>query len=135
LAAKLAAMYGVCRTASALQLDYYGLQRRAAQCTAVLADRSRSWESSRVAPSSRAAAERGKTSPKITTGRFAGGSVRSGTAGQRLAFLQVPAALLASPGECIIDFENGHGAKMRVHLKGMAATDLAALVRSLGSAP
>jgi hypothetical protein len=50
------------------------------------------------------------------------------------AFLELPAAALAAPAECIIDCENSAGARMRIHLKGAALPDLAALGRSLWSA-
>jgi len=33
-------------------------------------------------------------------------------------------------GECTLELENAGGAKMRVHLKGVEAPDLAALARS-----
>ena len=44
---------------------------------------------------------------------------------------------LASPvvpgglAECVLELENADGAKMRIHLKGVPVTDLAALSRSL----
>jgi hypothetical protein len=53
--------------------------------------------------------------------------------GRRPDFLELPASTLAAPGECIIDFENSAGAKMRIHLKGVAVPDLAALGRSFWS--
>lgn len=40
------------------------------------------------------------------------------------------AAVPAGPGECTLEWEDGSGAKMRVHLKGGAMPDLAALSRS-----
>jgi hypothetical protein len=49
-------------------------------------------------------------------------------------FLELPTSTLGASGECVIDFENSSGAKMRVHLRGMAAPDLVALSRSLWSA-
>jgi hypothetical protein len=52
-------------------------------------------------------------------------------------FLELPppgdpgfAALPAAAGECTLELEDASGAKMRVHLKGFAAPDLAALSRS-----
>ena len=49
-------------------------------------------------------------------------------------FLELPAAAWAgsglSFGECTLELENTGGAKMRVHLKGVAAPDLTALGRS-----
>jgi len=49
-------------------------------------------------------------------------------------FLELPGSSLAAAGECIIDCENSVGARMRIHLKGVALPDLAALGRSLWSA-
>jgi hypothetical protein len=50
------------------------------------------------------------------------------------AFLELPGSSLAAAGECIIDCENSVGGRMRIHLKGVALPDLAALGRSLWSA-
>jgi hypothetical protein len=50
------------------------------------------------------------------------------------AFLELPGSSLAAAGECIIDCENSVGARMRIHVKGIALPDLAALGRSLWSA-
>jgi hypothetical protein len=47
--------------------------------------------------------------------------------------LSPPSLPLASPTsacECLLEFENGLGAKLRVHLKGHDAPDLASLCRS-----
>ena len=88
LAAQLAARFGVCKTASALKLDYYTLKSRLAEST---------------------------------------------SAGDPTAFLELPHPAAAA-GECIIDCQNSVGARMRIHLKGVALSDLAALGRSLWSA-
>ena len=45
-------------------------------------------------------------------------------------FLELVPPLSAGVGECIMEWENAAGAKMRVHLKGVAPPDLAALSRS-----
>ena len=45
-------------------------------------------------------------------------------------FLELVAPVSAGAGECILELENAAGAKMRVHLKGVASPDLAALSRS-----
>ena len=45
-------------------------------------------------------------------------------------FLELPAAAWAGSGECTLDLEDAGGAKLRVHLKGFEAPDLAALSRS-----
>lgn len=54
--------------------------------------------------------------------------------GEQPAFLDLSAPALAAPGECVIECENTGGARMRIHLKGVALPDLAALSRSLWSA-
>ena len=53
-------------------------------------------------------------------------------AADQAAFLEIPP--LAAAGECIIDCENSAGARLRIHVKGIALSDLAALSRSLWSA-
>jgi hypothetical protein len=45
-------------------------------------------------------------------------------------FLELPAAAWAGWGECTVELEDAGGAKLRVHLKGFEAPDLAALSRS-----
>jgi hypothetical protein len=93
LASRLAVAYGVCRTASELGLDYYGLKRRVED----------------------------QTSPAHCS------------AGQP-AFVELPASTLALPDECILEFENALGSKLRVHLRGGAIPDLVALGRSFWNA-
>ena len=44
--------------------------------------------------------------------------------------LAVPTSPSSGCGECLLELEDAGGAKMRVHLKGVAAPDLAALSRS-----
>ena len=46
------------------------------------------------------------------------------------AFLELAAPGQTSLGECTLELEDAGGAKMRVHLKGFEAPDLAALSRS-----
>jgi len=90
LAAQLASQFGVCKTASALKLDYYNLKSRLAESA-------------------------------------------SAGHGDPTAFLELPHSATAA-GECIIDCQNSVGARMRIHLKGVAFSDLVALGRSLWSA-
>jgi len=45
-------------------------------------------------------------------------------------FLELAVAASSGCGECILELEDAGGAKMRVHLKGVEAPDLAALSRS-----
>ncbi len=50
--------------------------------------------------------------------------------GSTATFLELAAPVVSRSGECIVELEDGYGAKMRVHLKGAEAPDLAALSRS-----
>lgn len=45
----------------------------------------------------------------------------------RETFLELPPPLSSSLGECTVEWEDAAGSKMRVHLKGFHAPDLAAL--------
>ncbi len=49
------------------------------------------------------------------------------------AFLELPLPAGGGVCECTVEWENAGGAKMRVHLKGVATPDLAALSRSFWS--
>jgi len=92
-AVELAGVYGLCRTARVLRLDYPALKRRV---------------------------------------QAAGGQRASGPE-PGVAFVElVPPERLGVP-ECIVEWENAGGAKMRVHLKGVAVPDLTALSRSFWS--
>ncbi len=46
------------------------------------------------------------------------------------AFVELTPPPVGTTGECVIEFEDGAGASMRVHLKGYDAPDLMALSRS-----
>jgi len=48
-------------------------------------------------------------------------------------FWELPPPSTASLGECTVEWEDAAGSKMRVHLKGFHAPDLAALGRSFWS--
>ena len=51
-------------------------------------------------------------------------------------FLELPPSVWPGPSECMLELEKAGGAKMRVHVKGVEAPDLAALSRSFwGSEP
>ena len=50
------------------------------------------------------------------------------------AFLELPPPAWLGCGECTLELEDAGGAKLRVHLKGFAAPDLAALSRSFWQA-
>ena len=91
-AVKVAAVYGINRTAEAIRVDYYSLKKRVEKNAALLPD----------------------------VPEDAGNAT----------FVELPAPVLAGAGECILELEDAGGAKMRVHLKGVEAPDLAALSRS-----
>jgi len=94
-AAKVAGIYGICRTARALRVSYYSLKERVEQECSIAA--------------------------------MPDGGVTAAT------FLELAPPSLVGPGECTLELEDAGGAKMRVHLKGFAAPDLAALSRSFWS--
>jgi hypothetical protein len=48
-------------------------------------------------------------------------------------FWELPPPSAASLGECTVEWEDAAGSKMRVHLKGFHAPDLAALARNFWS--
>ena len=54
----------------------------------------------------------------------------SAPAGSGPLFLELAAPAQTGTGECLVEWEDATGAKMRVHLKGVAAPDLVALSRS-----
>jgi hypothetical protein len=47
----------------------------------------------------------------------------------KTTFIELPTPVRSGTAECVVELEDGTGAKMRIHLKG-AAPDLAALSRS-----
>ena len=49
------------------------------------------------------------------------------------AFVELSPPSLTGSGECVVEFEDGSGARIRVHLRGCDAPDLVALGRSFWS--
>ncbi len=92
-AVKLAGMYGLCRTARALRLDYNALKRRV--------ESSSPHDASEPDPAMR--------------------------------FVEWVSPERGGVPVCIVELEDPGGAKMRVHLRGTEAPDLAALSRSFWS--
>ena len=101
-AVKSAAKYGIHRTAKALRVDYYTLKKRVEQKAAIAGTQQK---------------------PAATASKAAAAAAEA-------TFLELPAAAWAGSGECTLDLEDAGGAKLRVHLKGFEAPDLAALSRS-----
>ena len=104
-AVALAETYGVHRTSKALSLDYYSLKKRVEEA---LADR------------------RGRQG--VPADVATGGSKADSASGA--TFLELPPPAWAAGSECTLELEEVGGARMRVHLKGFAEPDLAALSRS-----
>jgi hypothetical protein len=50
--------------------------------------------------------------------------------GTQSPFVELPPVPFCLPSECVMEFDDGMGASMRVHLKGAEAPDLLALGRS-----
>lgn len=101
-AVKLAAQYGLHRTAKALRVDYYSLKKRVKGDAVVGGARRRA---------------------AITAGNALAG-------GDGPTFLEWPLSSRTGSCECTLELEDAGGARMRVHLKGIESLDLAALSRS-----
>ena len=50
------------------------------------------------------------------------------------AFVELTPSPFASPGQCLVEFENAAGSTLRVYLPGGQVPDLVALLRSFGDA-
>lgn len=97
LATALAPRYGVSRTATALQVDYYSLKKRSGEEPA-------------------APTQQGEDSALSAS------------------FIKLPPSALTAASECVIEFENASGDKLRAHFKGSCLPDLAALGRGFWEA-
>ena len=106
-AVKAAGQYGLAKTARALRLDYYALKKRV-----------------EAADSRRVAGGKGASHP------ISDREVMSADGQAVATFLELTPPASSGSGECIVELEDPGGAKMRVHLKGTEAPDLAALSRS-----
>ena len=106
-ATRVAGRYGVNRTARALGLDYYALKKRVG-----------------AADSCRVAGEK-VASHSISDRRAIPAHDQA-----MATFVELAPPASGGSRECILEWEDPGGAKMRVHLKGIEAPDLAALSRS-----
>ena len=106
-AARAAGRYGLSKTAHALRVSYYALKKQLAAKTA--ADR-------RVA------------------GKCIGRGIAAAEGGREAEgaspFVELPPFASAGGCECLLEWEDAGGAKMRVRLRGVGTPDLAALGRS-----
>jgi hypothetical protein len=98
--------YGLSKTANALRLNYYALKKRLV--TRTDADRRASKK------------RRGRRTA-------AGNGTEVGVAAE---FVELPSFASPDFGECLLEWEDGGGGKMRVRLRGVGMPDLAALGRS-----
>ena len=115
LAVKLADHQGISRTASVLGLDYYSLKKRVA------------------------AVNSGVTSvpSAFVEGSASSDSASSDSASARPAFIELSTPLQTpsqgASGECVVEFADGTGASLRIHLSGCQTPDLVALGRNFWS--
>ncbi len=112
-AARLADRYGLSRTANTLGVNYQALKRRLTARTA------------NADPAIEKRARRGSVA-------VGDGSAREGTPEfvELPAFVSVGTDPRSVPGECLLEWDDGDGAKMRVRLHGVGMPDLLALGRS-----
>ena len=105
-AVKLAQRHGIHRTAGTLRINYYALKKRVEEAAAA----------------SPGASQRGVVATFLELAPPGDDGFATTTA--------VSPRRPPGPCECIVELEDSSGAKMRVHLKGIEAPDLAALSRS-----
>ncbi len=123
-AVKVAGRYGVHRTAKSLRLDYYSLKRRlereAAEKEAAAKGAVRAKGPAAKRPDAR---KSGVTSSKTLASDVAA------------TFMELPAPAWTVRGECVLELERPGGATMRVHLKGVPASEVVAIGRGLWQVP
>ena len=119
-AVKVAGRYGIHRTARVLRLDYYSLQRRVEQEAA-----------EKESAAKEAAAERQATANRPGERKSGGRDSKAPAASVAATFVELPAPARAACGECTLELERPGGAKLRAHLKGVPAADVAAIGRGL----
>jgi hypothetical protein len=117
-AVKLAAAYGLCRTARTLGLDYNALKRH----VGVFVPGDSPGNSARIArrrmPGTNTARQ------KVATAK----TVRTKTAGKEtvMTFVELNPLERAVASECIVELEHPRGAKMRVRLTGCQSPEVVA---------
>ena len=105
-AAAAAGKHGLSKTANALRVNYYALKKRLA---------------AKAAADCRASKKR--------MGRRTAVGNRSETEGTA-EFVELPSFAASDSGECLLEWEDASGEKLRVRLRGVGMPDLAALGRS-----
>lgn len=107
-AVKLAATYGLCRTARTLRLDYNALKRRV--------------ESAGVNDSSV-----GPTSKRKTRTRSRS-NARKSARDSAMTFVELPPLERLGAPECIVELEHPRGAKMQIRLTGRQSPEVVTAV-------
>jgi hypothetical protein len=104
-AAVAAGRYGLSKTANALRVNYYALKKRLAAKT-----------------------DTDRRASRKRMGRRTAVGNRSETEGSA-EFVELPSFAASDSGECLLEWEDASGGKMRVRLRGVGMPDLAALGR------
>jgi len=126
LAVKLADHHGISRTASVLGLDYYSLKKRVAAGNSGVT----SVPSAFVEGSASSGSDDADSASSDSA--FVEGSASSDSASACPAFIELSSSSLQGvpsmgvSNECVVEFEDGAGARLRVHLRGSDAPDLVA---------
>jgi len=130
-AVRAAGRHGIHRTARALRLDYYSLKERVEQQSAVAPEAAERAAADQHRPHEPTTASR-KRVPRRRPARSVPTFLElAAPAGHGFAAAgTVATPWSVGPCECTLEWEDAGGAKMRVHLKGAATPDLAALSRS-----
>ena len=103
-AVRIASTYGLSRTAKALRVNYQALKQRVDEDTATRGD------------------------PEKSTAEQRRASIDEALPAS--AFLELAPSLRVGSCQCVLEWEDASGAKMRVHLQGTEAPDLTGLSRS-----
>jgi hypothetical protein len=114
-AVRLAAEFGISRTATCLRLNYYDLKKHV-DATGVASDR-RSVARQISAPWKHPSAARHTRSPWKPPS----------AARQVPSFVELPASAFPTAGECVIELENTSGCRMRIQINRSHCPDLVAL--------
>ena len=122
LAVKLADHHGISRAASVLGLDYYSLKKRVAAGNSGVTSVPSAFVEGSASSGSDAA-----------DSAFVEGSASSDSASARPAFIELSTPSQGVSGECVVEFADGTGASLRIHLSGCQTPDLVALGRSFCS--
>jgi hypothetical protein len=112
----MAGRYGLSKAANTLGVNYQRLKNRLAATSHF-----------RSAPA--ASGARKRHSERMPSARGSGTMPRMVAEG-RTRFVELPVFASAGPCECVLEWEDGSGAKMRIRLQGVTMPDLAALGRS-----